>query len=229
MIDSTTAYIGEGTAAPVRRRARYDAWPLPGEEFPAEQVLAELQRVLGSPDFRASTRNRRALEYLVRTKLEGRLEELKAYHIATRAYGRPASFDPIKDPIVRIEMAGLRRHLEMYYLKSGARNPLRITLPKGGYVVRVARAPQVAGGLMQRDPRVIMVLRAALCAWSGDREAAVSAWQDLKRADPLWPMNLQNCAAEALGDEKVVRLVVEGALRAARWADSNGTAASAAD
>jgi hypothetical protein len=227
MIDRTIGDREHGMNLPVGGSAmRSESLLQPEEECSAEEVFAELQRVFGSPDFRVSPRNRRALEYLVHAKLEGRLHETRAYHIATQAYGRPASFDAANDPIVRIEMGALRRGLEVYYLKSGARNPLRISLPKGRYIVRVTRAPQLAGETAGLDSRTVTVLRAALCAWSGDHEGAVSAWNDLKSADPLWPADLHNCATSALRDDKVVRLVVEGALRAGRWADTGAESAA---
>ena len=226
MIDSTVAYNSDtAKVAQTFRRKRNHAVPSSEEMLPASEVLAELQRIVGSADFGASPRNRRALEYLVRTQLEGRWHELKAYHIATRVYGRSAKFDPIKDPIVRIEMAGLRRHLEMYYLKSGSRNPLRIAIPKGHYAPLVTRAGQDADAAQVDCPRIIAMLRAALCAWSGDEEGAAVAWHDLKQVDPTWPADLQSCAARTLRDEKVVRLLVEGALRAGRHAESRGNGA----
>lgn len=187
---------------------------------PSEEILAELWRITSSADFKASPRNRRVLEYLVQQLLEGRHGEIKAYHIATRVYGRPETFDPINDPIVRIEMAKLRRDLEVYYLKSGAGNPLRIGITRGRYLPQVSRAAPGKSRAAVADAFLVSVLRAALCAWSGDREEAAVAWQDLKLADPTWPANLQNGVSRALGDEKVSRLLVEGVLRAGRWADS---------
>lgn len=185
---------------------------------PSDEVLAELRRIVSSDDFPGSHRNKRVLEYVVLVCLEGREDNLKAYHIATRVYGRPETFDPIKDPIVRIEMAKLRRDLEVYYLKSGAGNPLRISIPRGRYLPQVSRAPRSRSQVA--DPFLLSVLRAALCAWSGDREGAAAAWQDLKLADPTWPANLQNGVARALVDEKASRLLVEGVRRAGRWADA---------
>jgi hypothetical protein len=217
-----------GTPGRISPEERNESTSVCGNTLPAAEVLAELARVVSSPDFAASPRNRRVLQYIVRCALEGRENELTAYHIATRVYDRAPTFDPIKDPIVRIEMAKLRVDLEMYYLKSGARNPLRISIPKGSYVPRVAPAPPGADGKLAGGPHLVAVLRAALCAWSDDREGAVSAWRDLKQADPTWPAELQACAARALEDEKVVRLVVEGALRAGRWADSSKIAECAA-
>lgn len=93
----------------------------------------ELARVLASPDFPATRRNRKFLAYAVEKELAGRHDDLTAVLIGTEIFKRGASFDPNKDPIVRIEAGKLRRDLETYYLKSGAANPLRISIPKGAY------------------------------------------------------------------------------------------------
>lgn len=94
---------------------------------------AELQRVVSSADFPATPRNRKFLVYVVERELAGRPEESTALLVATLVFGRGADFDTNNDPIVRIEASKLRRDLETYYLKSGRANPLRISLPKGGY------------------------------------------------------------------------------------------------
>jgi adenylate cyclase len=99
----------------------------------AEDAAAELRRVVASRDFPATERNRRFLAYIVEKELGGAPEEITAKLVAVRVFGRKASFDPSKDPIVRIEAGRLRRDLEIYYLRSGQANPLRITIPKGGY------------------------------------------------------------------------------------------------
>lgn len=189
-----------------------------GDGIPPGEIRHELARIISSPDFAASPRNRRALEYLVQCYLEGREDQLTAYHIATRIFNRPPTFDRIKDPIVRIEMAGLRRHLEMYYLKSGARNPLRISIPKGGYVPRVTRrvGPEPSSEGATCSPFLVLVLRAALFAWSGLKSEASAAWQDVLRTDPSLLANLHGAVLREIGDEEVTRLIVEGVLHAAR-------------
>ncbi len=99
-----------------------------------EQVRAELNRVLNSAHFDASERNRRFLGYVVEETLMGRGERIKAYTIATIVFGRDDSFDPTLDPVVRMEARRLRRSLERFYLFEGEEGPIRIALPKGGYV-----------------------------------------------------------------------------------------------
>ena len=99
-----------------------------------EAVRAELGRILESPHFDASERNRGFLTYVVEEALAGRTDRIKAYTIATEVFGRDAKFDPQLDSIVRIEAGRLRRSLERYYLTDGRTSHLRIDIPRGGYV-----------------------------------------------------------------------------------------------
>lgn len=115
--------------------------------IPPDEIAAALESMLASTDFPATERNRRFLAHVVRCALGGRFEQIGGYQIATEVFGRPADFDPGTDPIVRIEAAKLRRDIETYYLKSGARSAVRISLPRGGYVPLFHRA-----GAKQEDP-----------------------------------------------------------------------------
>ena len=99
----------------------------------AADARAELDRIVKSADFPATDRNRNFLTYVVENELAGRFEEITPVLLGQRVFQRDESFDPNKDPIVRIEAGKLRRDLETYYLKAGRRNPLRISIPKGGY------------------------------------------------------------------------------------------------
>lgn len=114
---------------------------LPQEDAPPQSVTddacrAALERVLASVDFAASPRLADFLRFIVEATLEGRAEAIKGYTIAVEALGRPASFDPQSDPIVRVEATRLRRALERYYATAGAEDPVVIDVPKGGYVPR---------------------------------------------------------------------------------------------
>ena len=79
-------------------------------------VRAELRRILNSPNFETSDRNRRFLAYVVEETLAGRAERLKAYTIAITVFGRGKDFDAGLDPVVRMEAGRVRRALERFYL-----------------------------------------------------------------------------------------------------------------
>lgn len=124
-------------ASPV---ARIHAGPPDSKNCSGEDAQAELERILGSPGFDASERNRNFLEYVVAETLAGRADRIKAYNIATEVFGRDVNFDPQLDPVVRMEARRLRRSLERFYLTDGKGSLVRITMPKGGYVPEFQKA-----------------------------------------------------------------------------------------
>jgi len=99
-----------------------------------DEINAQAERILQSSTFARSSRTRKLFQYLVEQTLTGNAKRLKQYSIATDALGRGSDFDPDTDPIVRLEASKLRRALEDYYLRAGASDPVRIAVPKGGYV-----------------------------------------------------------------------------------------------
>lgn len=103
-------------------------------EFRDAFLLSQLEKIIGSPDFDASERNKGFLRYVVEETLAGRGDRIKAYNIATTVFGRDEKFDPVLDSIVRIEAGRLRRSLERYYLTLGVNDPVEISIPKGTYV-----------------------------------------------------------------------------------------------
>lgn len=94
----------------------------------------EIEQILSNGDFDASRRSRDFLRFIVDEALAGRGDDLTQASIATRVFGRRDDFDPVVDPIVRIQAGRLRRSLERYYLLSGKHDPVRIQLPRGTYV-----------------------------------------------------------------------------------------------
>jgi len=100
----------------------------------AQTVRAELERIVNSSEFHGSQRSKEFLRFVVGETLAGRGHTLKAYTIATRVFGRDKDFDPLLDPIVRVQAGKLRRVLERYYLVMGDPADIRIDIPKGTYV-----------------------------------------------------------------------------------------------
>ena len=180
------------------------------------EAMAELRRVIDSPDFDASPRNRRFLSMVVEGTLEGR--RITGRDVAVKAFGRPETFDPSKDPIVRIECSKLRKALEMYYLKSGRHNRLKLTIPHGRYRAVFCRnnAGQDAVSAPQIEPRMAALLRGALAGWAGERADAVRVWDEFQRSFPGFPHHSPaSRLLEVLKsqDEETHELVREGLRR----------------
>lgn len=176
------------------------------------EVRLQLKRILDSPDFPASERNRRFFSFVVELSLGGK--KASGYDVATKIFGRPACFNASLDPIVRIEAGKLRRDLETYYLKSGKYDPVHIVLPKGRY--RAVFLRNGASDIANAD-----ILRAALLGLAGDLDEAAKAWCRLPpvcRGMQIGARLLDRICASALNDETVRGLLLSGLLNAARSA-----------
>ncbi len=103
-------------------------------EVSEEKVRNQVKRIIQSPHFNASEKQKRFLQFILDETFEGRAAQLKAYTIAISAYGRPSTFNPQLDPIVRVEAGRLRRALKNYYLSSGEDDLISIEIPKGRYI-----------------------------------------------------------------------------------------------
>jgi adenylate cyclase len=108
--------------------------PGDGNSPPEEAVREELAGILASPELRGRPMLREFFRFIVEKTLAGCAHEIKGYTVATQVFGRRADFDPVKDPIVRIQAGRLRRALERYYQVAGRQDQVRIVIPLGTYV-----------------------------------------------------------------------------------------------
>ncbi len=120
-----------------------------------ETIRHQLNRILDSPGFKGSPNQREFLSFVVNETLAGRASQIKGYTIAVTVYGRKDEFDPQADPVVRLEAGRLRRALDNYYLEAGKNDPVRIEIPKGGYVpafqTGVIRSPRSKSPIAEPD------------------------------------------------------------------------------
>ncbi|MBI4910814.1 MAG: tetratricopeptide repeat protein [Acidobacteria bacterium] len=110
-----------------------------GDPISAPDVRAALDRILASTHFQNAGRLRQFLTATVDYVLQGRAAELKEYSVATAVFGRPESFDPRLDSVVRVEARRLRAKLAAYYASDGASESIEIELPKGSYAPEFRR------------------------------------------------------------------------------------------
>ncbi len=116
-------------------------------EVSAAAVLAALEQIVNSPEFGRIERPARFLRHLVETALRGETHRLKESVLGIEVFGRPASWDPRLDAIVRQEAARLRKRLSRYYETVKSPPLTRIEIPVGTYV-------PVFRGVAQRDEPV---------------------------------------------------------------------------
>lgn len=98
-----------------------------------DQVLAQLERILQSEQFRKSNRLGRFLTYVVEQTLARNPETIRSYNIAVEVFGKGENFDP-GDPYVRNIARLTRQSLARYYAVAGAGDKILIDIPAGNYI-----------------------------------------------------------------------------------------------
>lgn len=99
----------------------------------AAEIVRALHSILRSSAFAPSQRSREFLSFVVTEEIAGRGEGLNERTVGRRALGLDASFDGRHDSSVRVRATRVRAALATYYAGDGARDPVRIDLPRGSY------------------------------------------------------------------------------------------------
>jgi TolB-like protein/Tfp pilus assembly protein PilF len=140
---------------------------------PSEESIREaLRRLSSSPRFASSERLCRFLRFTVEETLAGKTDQLKETIVGAEVFGRKPDYDPRLDAVVRIEAVKLRARLKEYYDNEGRNDPVRIDLPKGGYVPvflpqTPAEAPAVSPQVAPRSRLWMALLPLVLLAAGG--------------------------------------------------------------
>jgi serine/threonine-protein kinase len=100
----------------------------------AEQVHAQLAKILSSPQFANASRASQFLRYVTEQMLAGQQALIKESVLGTEVFNREPGYDPKADAVVRVEATKLRARLLEYYAGPGKGDPLRIDIPKGSYI-----------------------------------------------------------------------------------------------
>jgi hypothetical protein len=93
-----------------------------------------VRRIVSSPTFARSERLVALLTYVCDMVFKGREEEINEQKIGLEIFGRAPGFDSGADGIVRSQASRLRQRLDLYFQQEGANEPVRIVIPRGGYV-----------------------------------------------------------------------------------------------
>lgn len=101
----------------------------------SEAARRELvSRIVHSLTFGRSERLAALLTYVCEMSLKGREAEINEQKIGQAVFGRSESYDSGADGIVRSQASRLRHRLELYFQQEGAEEPVRLVIPRGGYV-----------------------------------------------------------------------------------------------
>jgi len=102
--------------------------PAPITESERAELAAMVARLARAP------RLANLLRYVGEKYLNGQIDQIREYNIATEVFGRPETFDSNQDAIARVEAHRLRKKLKEFYESEGKDRPLQIVLPSGTYV-----------------------------------------------------------------------------------------------
>src|SRR6516162_10659820 len=108
-------------------------------ELDANQL--QVQRIVASKTFKTSEVHRNLLTYLSEKSLSGEAQNLKEYTVGLDVFGKPSTYDPRQESVVRMHVGRLRQKLTEYYRTEGADDPVVIDLPKGGFALTFAARP----------------------------------------------------------------------------------------
>ena len=178
--------------------------------------------MLQSKAFRNAEALSKLLRFVVERSLEGDTEGLKEYSLGSQVLDRGPGFDPQADPIVRVQAGRLRSKLEGYYHTEGKNDPLRIDLPKGGYIPEFTSAKpaddSVAGDQSsKRGPRLtvlallgLVALASAVASWFAIAPAKVEPTPGVMRVPLSPPGNFTISWFAISPDGRTVAMVVNG-------------------
>jgi hypothetical protein len=93
-----------------------------------------VRRIVHSSTFGRSERLGSLLTYVSEMALKGREAEISEQKIGQAVFGRAEDYDSSSDGIVRSQASRLRQRLELYFQQEGALEPIRVVIPRGGYV-----------------------------------------------------------------------------------------------
>ena len=107
-------------------------------------VREEVDRLLASPEFRASRRCQDFLRFIVDHTLAGKTDLLKERTIGMEVFGKRTSYDPSDDATVRVKAGDIRKRLEHYYQNNASPTRISIRLPLGTYVPEFYKTSEVS-------------------------------------------------------------------------------------
>ncbi len=184
-------------------------------------IRRQLERVLSSSGFRKCAQLSRFLRFTVDQALADPSNAPKETWIGVEIFGRKPDYNPACDPVVRVEARRLRVKLAQYYANEGREDPIRIELPKGGYLPVFERteqpeteSPLAMAVLPFVCPSALDPLSDGLTARLIARLASANRWRIVSSTSVSQFKNRPQ-DARSIGRELNVGLILEGNVRQA--------------
>jgi hypothetical protein len=170
----------------------------------------QVERILHSALFKNSDTLRRLFSYLADKTLAGEADQLKEYAIGLDAFGKPSTYDPRQDSIVRLQVSRLRQKLGEYYRTEGVTDPVLVDIPKGQFKLcfehRVQETPLSPEPLDPPGRTAVIALSAALViaiAWGGYASVRwMRAAQRSALTEAAWTPDLEELWAPFLNSHR---------------------------
>jgi hypothetical protein len=124
------------------RNARSEAKSPAG--FEADPRWLCVLRLTNTESFARASRLSSFLLYIVERFLQGRIDEITEQQIGVHVFGRPTSYNPGDDNIVRQTARQLRQRLALHYQEEGRGETIQVVVPRGGYVPQFQYAAEQA-------------------------------------------------------------------------------------
>ncbi len=182
------------------------------------EIQAQLDRLMRSKTFETSEVHRRLLQYLAEKTIRGEAERLKEYTIGLEAFGKPSTYDPRQDSIVRLQIGRLRQKLTSYYQSESAGDDVVISLPKGAFKLNFQVVQTKTGadkpGLL-RHPWTVRLLAGGLVVALVWAAVATFLLSTARRAAPPaepWTPELEALWAPFLHSDRSVLLCLGAPL-----------------
>jgi len=182
----------------------------------ADIIRTQIDRMVRSKAFEASEVHRHLLQYLAEKSISGESDRLKEYVIGLEAFGKPSTYDPKHDSIVRLQIGRLRQKISDYYQNEATGDPIVVALPKGGFRLEFKESIENTAGTPNSTrwtpQRLLLILTIALAVAIGWATIAtvrvVHIRHDASGAVGRWNPELESIWAPFLASDRPVLLCI---------------------
>ncbi len=192
-------------------------------------TYAQVERVLHSATFRNAEVLRRLLKFIAEKSIAGETDQLKEYTLAVEVLGRPASYDPRLDSLVRIQIGRLRSKLADYYRTEGECDSIVLAIPKGHFKLTWESRPVPQLAQPSSEPVPFPMPGITTATWGRSRfhifamsilavwalGATILLWQEHRDVAPLhraWTPELQELWRPFLESKRPLIVAVSAPL-----------------